>query len=650
MGYATPMLTDFSGGEVSSLLGGRVDTQGYKRSCRNMVNMIPHPVGPAMRRPGTRYVGAAYSNSYESRLVPFETDDGTVYILEFSENTMRVIKDGAVVGGYTLTTSITAAQAQEMTYVQYTTSLYIAHRDFDVKELAWGGADTSWSISGMSISTPWNSSDNYPGAIAIWQGRMILAGSYDEPQRITGSDVGDWTDHDASAAANPDDPWDFILGDQRWCKILWLSPAANVLMAGTDSSVWVLGGRPFYVGEYEMAPQVPYGASAVQGLKITQSLLYVDSSGEALVKAVFNYQEEGYQAEDMNLQHHTILSGGVRDMALMQKPVRQMLCVTEEGEMPAIVSSPSGLGWYRNVTDGNIENVAVAPTFPDERIYIVVTREIDGTTERYIEYFEDLYWGDDDRDVFFVDSGITQEKIASFEGSVTYDATNDYFEITKTAHGLTGGEYVNVSNISDSVYDILNDGDWLVVYVDADTFRLSYSGSLPDTTTPFTADFIEVTDTVTGLDHLEGEEVSVCVDGAMHPERTVVSGEITLQGRFNKVHAGLACQAYFTPNRIEAGGETGPSQGKPKRINGLTIRFYQSLGCEVGEALDSLQWVPFRDPSDEMSAAPELKDGDRTIKFDAGYDPDADMYIVQNQPLPLTVLALMIEMETYEHQ
>lgn len=47
------------------------------------------------------------------------------------------------------------------------------------------------------------------------------------------------------------------------------------------------------------------------------------------------------------------------------------------------------------------------------------------------------------------------------------------------------------------------------------------------------------TSTITGLNHLEGEVVSVLADGSTHPDKTVSGGAISLDRSASKVHVGL---------------------------------------------------------------------------------------------------------------
>ena len=70
-----------------------------------------------------------------------------------------------------------------------------------------------------------------------------------------------------------------------------------------------------------------------------------------------------------------------------------------------------------------------------------------------------------------------------------------------------------------------------------------------------------------GLDHLEGETVSVLADGAVHPDVTVTGGQITLTRPAAKVQAGpLTIRSLVRMLSPEAGGGPGPAAGKTKRV------------------------------------------------------------------------------------
>jgi len=156
------------------------------------------------------------------------------------------------------------------------------------------------------------------------------------------------------------------------------------------------------------------------------------------------------------------------------------------------------------------------------------------------------------------------------------------------------------------------------------------------------------TSTITGLNHLEGQVVSILADGATHPDRTVSGGAITLDRTASKVHVGYSYSSTVETLRLEAGADDGVAQGKIKRIHGVTARFFNTVGAELGPDTDNLDRLPFRDSSMAMNKAVPLFTGDKEIYFPSGYETDARVVVRQSQPLPMTVLAIMRRSNTFD--
>ena len=163
---------------------------------------------------------------------------------------------------------------------------------------------------------------------------------------------------------------------------------------------------------------------------------------------------------------------------------------------------------------------------------------------------------------------------------------------------------------------------------------LTYSGS--------------ATTSITGLNHLEGVTVTILADGAAHADKTVSNGAITLDRSSTKVHVGYGYTSSLETLRMEAGAEDGIAQGKIKRIHGVTARFFQTVGAELGPDTNNLDRLPFRDSSMAMDQAVPLFNGDKEISFPSGYDNDAKIVIRQTQPLPMTILAIMRRSNTFD--
>lgn len=156
------------------------------------------------------------------------------------------------------------------------------------------------------------------------------------------------------------------------------------------------------------------------------------------------------------------------------------------------------------------------------------------------------------------------------------------------------------------------------------------------------------TDTVTGLGYLEGQTVGILADGATHPDRVVSGGAIVLQREASVIQVGLKYRSLIKTNRIEAGATVGTSQGKLKRIHRLIIRFLNTLGGKAGPDEDNLDTLNFRRSDDPMDAAPPIQSGDFTVTFPDGYNKEGYITIVQDDPMPMTVVSLMPELVTQE--
>ncbi len=144
---------------------------------------------------------------------------------------------------------------------------------------------------------------------------------------------------------------------------------------------------------------------------------------------------------------------------------------------------------------------------------------------------------------------------------------------------------------------------------------------------------------LSNLDHLEGEEVQILVDGAVHPNKNVTSGVVTLEYPGEHIIVGLAYTSTIKTMDIEAGSQTGSAQAKPMQIGKVNVRLLNSLGCNVGDGT-TMDEILFRDSSMAMDSPPTLFSGDKEVQFPSGHPKNKYIYITQTQPLPLHVLAI----------
>lgn len=149
---------------------------------------------------------------------------------------------------------------------------------------------------------------------------------------------------------------------------------------------------------------------------------------------------------------------------------------------------------------------------------------------------------------------------------------------------------------------------------------------------------------VTGLSHLEGMQVGVLKDGATHPERTVTGGTITLQSPAEKVLAGLPFESVLQPMKLNVDLQDGTSQGRRARVPRLVARFYKSLGGKY--STDGNEWFAiFARGSDPMDDSPPVFTGEKKLYTGGTYSDSADIWIKQDLPMPMVVLAVIPKWE-----
>ena len=156
--------TNFITGELDPRLRARVDIDQYNNALEQATNVVIQPQGGMKRRPGMKHILELPNTSTESagngvRLVPFEFNVDDSYMLAFTHQRMYVIKNGAVVtainGGANdyLSTSITSAMLNELSWTQSADTLIVVHPDLQPTRIVRGATDASWTASTITFES-----------------------------------------------------------------------------------------------------------------------------------------------------------------------------------------------------------------------------------------------------------------------------------------------------------------------------------------------------------------------------------------------------------------------------------------------------------------------------------------------------------------
>lgn len=241
------------------------------------------------------------------------------------------------------------------------------------------------------------------------------------------------------------------------------------------------------------------------------------------------------------------------------------------------------------------------------------------------------------------------------DGQIAVLAYLKEHEVVGWSRLITDGEFESVSVISGADRDEV----WVAVKREIDGADARYIELFESQFTAETAEdafFVDsglsysgtATSTLSGLDHLEGKEVQVLSEGAILPPQTVASGVITLPRSVTQAHVGLPFTSILSPVEPEIPTNTGTSHGRIHRISRVVARLHKTLGIKQGPDLENLHNTPFRDSSMPMGEAVGLFSGDLPLSWDGACARTNRIYLVQDQPLPMTVLAIFVKAELYD--
>lgn len=149
MPRVTTVQTNFTAGELSPKLYGRVDIERYQNAAKTLENVIPSIYGGVRRRDGFKYAATAKHADKAARLLPFVVDSSTAYVLEVGDQYMRFFFNNAQVLSapltpYEITTPWTEAQLFELRYARRADTMFVFHEETPIYRVRHF-SDTNWT-------------------------------------------------------------------------------------------------------------------------------------------------------------------------------------------------------------------------------------------------------------------------------------------------------------------------------------------------------------------------------------------------------------------------------------------------------------------------------------------------------------------------
>ncbi|MER3170885.1 hypothetical protein ABUJ42_19015 [Salmonella enterica subsp. enterica serovar Chester] len=648
MAKASLVQTNFTAGELSPRLMGRVDIERYANGAEIIENAVCLIHGGALRAPGTRFLATAKYADKACRLIPYVFNRQQAYILEFGDKYIRfyyqtgkpILVNGRL---YEISTPFSASILFDLTYVQGADTMFIAHQSVPMQRLQrWG--DTDWRIENVPwVVAPYTDeardqidADCKPqdGAEELLVGDTVeLTLSNLNGSGFASTDVGNYIEiNDGLVLITEVVDADTAKGTIE---------TALTSDVKSPSGAWTISSGAWNSSRgYPAAVTLSEQRLVAAGTPTQPQTFWMSRTGEYL-----NFQ---MGTEDDDAMSFTINSSQLNPIVHVEH-VNSLLALTYGGEFTITGSSEKPV----TPTNINVRNPGAYGCSGVKPVRIggeLVFIQRSGRKARALSFDPIAYEKFTAPDVSVLAEHITESGIKDISyqqepNSLTWAVRTDGVmavltldreqSVTAWTRRTTQGQYESVACIPSGDKDVL----FVVVKRTINGKTLRYIERVEwdlNTDAADTGSDAEGADTWEGLEHLEGEEVDIVADGAVMPVMTVTDGKVTLPRKAKQVEIGLHYETTIKTLTPEISTGEGSAQGSRMRVNEVTLKFLNTIGCHVDGAV-----VAFRDFGPKMlDQPPQPFTGNHRLETSGWCRGDLSITIQQKQPLPFHLLSV----------
>lgn len=295
-------------------------------------------------------------------------------------------------------------------------------------------------IEGDDMTGPKESRDpfvgegNYPGAVGIYQQRLIFGRTNNEPQTVWLSETGSF---DSMAVAQPlrdDSAITATIDSKQMNEIRHFIPLRDMLMltSGAEFKMGAQGGA-ITPASILFDIQSYWGSSEVPPIVSGTSIVMVQNSGRAVRDLHYQLSEDGYAGSEVSILAGHLLNSPIRDWAYQQSPYSTIWICLESGRLLTFtyMRDQEVWAWAEHESSGaRFRSATCVREGTEDSVYFLVKR--DG--KYYIEHQVRRDYGDDAKLSHFVDCGLRYA-----------DAANPIRHVTGLDH-LAGKEVVALAD------------------------------------------------------------------------------------------------------------------------------------------------------------------------------------------------------------
>lgn len=491
----------------------------------------------------------------------------------------------------------------------------------------------------------WSADQGYPVSVAAGYGRLWFG----RGTRIWASASDDFTNFEEGT----DDAQAFSrrLATPSSEGIRYLR-FLNHLVIGTKTAEHIgvpnTASEPVGPTNFQTLASTYKGGSSIMPVEADGSVIFIDRTRKKVLQFTPNpkaLSETAYITVDLNELSPDLMWDGIVDMGIQRLPEPRIFVVLASGIVRTLLfrRDVGDLGiaaWSTIRTPGGfIENVNVVPQNEEDAVYFIVRRTINGQTVRYIERLGSEVVLNDEDD-FYLDSALSLEltrpqtvaRPSGVTGTITIttdDPVWDGGDVDKIV--WIGGGKVKVTAV-DSSTQVTGDVLFDITTVDED----GNAAPIPGGRWGYGAEV----SAVSGLDHLEGETVTIYADQSDAGTAVVSGGQVSLPKAASVVHIGLPFVSRWKSLKLAYGAQKGTALIQPKAVKNIGFVLYRTgPGISYGHSFENMKPLLTRFASGAWGAPVPLFTGEVFQGFDARYSSDTRIHLEVRGPAPARVLA-----------
>jgi hypothetical protein len=557
---------------------------------------------------------------------------------------------------------------------------------FSIKDIDGNDIDTTsytaWSSGGTTKLLM------YPRGVGFFGGRLFFGGSDMEPDRIYGSCAPDTTTGDArydnfTVGTNAADAVAYTLSSDSGEAdiILWIRGHSKSLLVGSTAGLRRVNGgdNGVAITPTAISSQLveAFGVDALSPVYVGGSLMYMEKNQQTLRSYEFSFVDDDYIASDKSVLSDAITQGGVAQIAVTNGRPDIIWAAKNDGVLLSCtyLSREDVAGWAEHTIGGNGKVISICTESKSNNfdvLWACVERVVNGKIRRYMEYLAEdpfinnpLYYFSGDKtldDTVYraltfeeqkkfirLDSALVLDTVQSC--SLTLDDTEGD-EVLATAgesifKDTDVGRYIFSKFISGTETGVAQ----IVEYVSATEVKVNISSEF-HIGLLLSGEWYFLVNRVIGLEHLEGKTVFALTDGGVHPPLVVENGSIDLSYSARYIIVGLPYTGFIVTLDLEYGADTGVAQGKARNINRIALKLQNTLGGRFGSNSSGVygtELLSYRVEGKDYTDRPALLfTGVKEVRNFDTWDVEKKVYIVQDLPLPMTVVSITPFMDISE--